>query len=296
MTVRLRVIGNSHVAAIRRGWSTIEAGHPGVSVDFFAAHSTLFDSLELDGDKRFGMHRPSHYKPQHRDFLTGLFGGLTTDLTDADAVLLVGQGIREKDFLRQMLPYSIDGLREVPDSPRLLRPAFEAFADAIFERGMPGPEWRGWTMPRLYLLAPPIPVETAPGNDRRYRLWHRFGAEEGPKEALFDAYYSRVAAILARAGITLIIPPSGVLAANGLTRAEFREGAGRLDGALGAFEDDYHHMNARYGALAFDHALERVEADFGVAAAPAVEAAEQAVPQQDDEMQDAPLRAEAKRA
>ena len=48
---------------------------------------------------------------------------------------------------------------------------------------------------------------------------------------------------------------------NGLTRAEYNDGAKRLDENLADYADDYHHMNPAYGAKVLQHVLQTVQDD-----------------------------------
>jgi hypothetical protein len=43
--VRLCVLGNSHAASLKRGWSTLQAALPGVELTFFAARATAMSDL-----------------------------------------------------------------------------------------------------------------------------------------------------------------------------------------------------------------------------------------------------------
>ena len=48
--VRLCVLGNSHVAALKHGWARLQAAHPGLTLDFFAAPRDGMAGLRLQGD------------------------------------------------------------------------------------------------------------------------------------------------------------------------------------------------------------------------------------------------------
>lgn len=129
MSPRITLVGNSHVAALRRGW---DQGFD-VDLQFFAANSTLYGQLELSSDKQFGMHELEKYHPRHVSFLKDHFGDVTVDLSSSDAVVLVGTGIRAKDFVRNLGRFSIDGLREIDGLPPMSRDAFDSFAPAIYQ-------------------------------------------------------------------------------------------------------------------------------------------------------------------
>ena len=47
--MRICILGDSHTAALKNGWSEISANHPGVSLTFYAARGNTLDGIEADG-------------------------------------------------------------------------------------------------------------------------------------------------------------------------------------------------------------------------------------------------------
>ena len=256
MTRSVLFLGNSHIAALRLAWNENRDIVNDWSVSFFAANSKLFNALEMDANKVFGVHREEAYSDEHLKFLKHVCGGYTVDLARFDHVVLVGRNTNEAHFLLQMEPYSIDGLREDPERAPLSSPAFDAFATEIARKRLPEDAWQGWDHPRLSLLPPPVPVTNCPEDEERYAPWARFAADPLSGPALLEAYRDRVAALFAAHGIELLAPPEAVLDASGLTRAEFGDQASRLHPRAGDFDDsDYHHMSPAYGKLVLEHVL-----------------------------------------
>lgn len=207
------------------------------------------------------------YHPRHVSFLQDHFGGAHVELTNSDAVVLVGTGIRSKDFVRNLSGFSIDGIRNISGLPSLSSDAFHAFAAEIFKKGQLPKEWLNWNSPRLFLLSPPIPSETCPENDKRYGTWARFGAQNERNIEFLQRYHDIVSGIMKQQNVTLITPPRSVQAQNGLTKSMFHTDAKRLNEQLPDYVEDFHHMNEHYGAEVLRHVLETVTADL--AAVPA---------------------------
>lgn len=260
MNPRITLVGNSHVAALRRGWDHIKDGFD-VDLQFFAANSTLYGQLELSKDKQFGMHDLKKYHPRHVSFLKDHFGDVTVDLSSSDAVVLVGTGIRAKDFVRNLSRFSIDGIRDIEGLPPMSREAFDSFAPSIYQKG-PLPEyWMNWSGPRVYILVPPIPSVHCPIEDKRYKVWAQFGQTAQNNIGFLQHYHDIVRAELATQNVHLISQPWDILSENGLTRAQYHDGAKRLDETLEDYADDYHHMNPTYGAKVLRHVLQTVQTD-----------------------------------
>lgn len=261
MRTRVLVVGNSHVAAVRNGWKLIGPEFPGFQVKFFAANSTLYQQLEFDDDLTFGIHRPARYDPQQVEFLRKSFRRLTIDMKAFDVVLVVGQNSNEVDFLRQFEGFSIDGVRERPDLPRLSQTAFAEFCDEIARKRLPPAEWHNWDSPKLYFMPVPIPRADCPIDSERYGIWARYGRDADTGLAFLKRYRERVALVYRSIGIQPIDPPDTVYDPCGLTRTEFGNFANKLAGRRMVYEDDdYHHMNAKYGAVVLRHALNSLPA------------------------------------
>lgn len=256
MKTSILVLGNSHVAALRRAWADISKAFPEWEMQFFAANSKLFNQFEMDKTRVFGVHDESRYTPHQLKFLDQVFGRRTIDLKTPDIVLVVGRNSNEVDFQRQFEPYGIDGLCEAPDKPSLSYAAFSRFCHEIALKRLPDPMWHNWDEPRVAFLPAPIPCADCPEEDPRYDVWARYGADPLRGLAYLKTYRAHVEALYREYGITLLSPPDEVYDDSGLTRVEFGEAPIRLHPRAGEYEpSDFHHMNTDYGKVVLRHVL-----------------------------------------
>lgn len=88
MTFRICLVGNSHVAALKRGWRDIEGEYPGVEIDMFGAFGSHFPEVFVaDGELRAGSAEgtASFVATGGRDHAV---------LKDYDLIVVVGGGAR----------------------------------------------------------------------------------------------------------------------------------------------------------------------------------------------------------
>lgn len=252
---RVLILGNSHVASVRLGWAQVADQFPQCEMQFFAANSTLFNKLQLTSSHVFGAHKPALYSEKNLKFLDQVFGARTIDLKTFDHVMLVGRSSNEVDFLRQFAGFSIDGLCERPERPRLSQASFAAFASEVARKRLPDQDWHNWDAPKVSFLPSPVPQDNCP-DEGRYAEWAQFGADPAVGLDYLKAYRACVAQLYAECGITLLSPPDNVFAPSGLTKAEFGGEPTRLHPRAGVFKgDDYHHMSPEYGAIVLRHVL-----------------------------------------
>lgn len=257
---RIIVIGNSHVAALKTGWEEIAAEYPGVEMEFFAAPGYNFVRFHLWDGLNFGLTPEEAARP---DAAFDAYGRPSVDLSGADVVIRAGLAGRFYDIADLMRGFDIEGLRETGAPQILSRAAFDAFCAAIAEGVAPGPEWRGWDKPRLFLLPAPIRsadcIGSASKQFRRLQFLGRNG--EGAREVVL-AYFAQVERVLAGLGFEFIPHPAETLLPNGLTDTRFARGPSRFaDLAPGA--RDMTHMNGEYGKLRLRAVFDRL----GLAAA-----------------------------
>ncbi len=295
---KVLILGNSHVAAIRRGWTQIAGEFQSWHLEFFAGNSKLFNKMTLDENKVFGAHGTTRLSPRQQTWLTGMlgvrnvnrlerrlpldqdegsagysahqlkfldqvFGRRTVDLRAFEIVILVGRNVNEVDFLRQFEPYSIDGLCEEAGKPSLSYSTFSRFCREIAMKRLPEPMWHGWDKPRVAILPPPIPCSDCPEDDPRYDIWARYGRDPLKGLPFLKTYRAHVEALYREYGLTLLTPPDEVYDDTGLTRPEFGEAPTRLHPRAGTFdESDFHHMGADYGAIVLRHVLRQLQAKY----------------------------------
>lgn len=263
MTIKIQIVGTSHVAALRKGWEAISIRFPQVELGFFAANSTLFHLLELDSNLSFGIHDESKYLPRYAKFLRDGFGRIAVNLKESDAVVLVGKTTYEAEFLKNLGHYSVDGIRNLGSAPILSREAFNAFASAIYEKRRLAPEWRHWDSPKLFLTPPPAPSTKCPASNPRYASWAHFENQSMDNLSLLNAYREIVREKMLLDGVFALSPPSILVSPTGLTPSKYCAGAQKLPVGKGLKaanyeESDFHHMNAEYGSLALEKILNEV--------------------------------------
>lgn len=250
MTVRLCVIGNSHVAALKLGWDQlIVDGDPRI-----AALVPTFFGAPRDGIKHVAL-REGLLLPLRADVrahFQRLSGGLS-EINPAhyDAFLLVGLGASLKRVLRLYRTHRWAGVGTGAGQVLVSR----AFAAAFLAEG--------YSATRLALMAGLLgqvadkPIHAAPephwaaiqptGAERKPDFgWARAAAAgEGP--ALAGMFAEALRAAL-DPKVSMILQPAATLEAGIVTRAAFNKGASRLISGDGE-DSDAAHMNADYGAL-----------------------------------------------
>lgn len=255
--IRVAVVGNSHVGAIKLGWERAAAAWPGIMVEFFAAPGVSYGRLKMVAPMRFGL--PEDSPAALADRLTRINGRTDIDLSAVDAVLLVGQAGGIGAVVELLAEHDVDGLPE--DDPkltprRLSAAAFDACCEALAaSSGRHRAAWRNWSRPQVFVLPRSRPSEVAlrgPGHHPLHKDWRRLSGSPGKLEAGVTRYLDHLERALAATGITLLRQPAASLSAHGLTREDMTRGSLRIDGDAGHGEDDATHANAEYGALFWD--------------------------------------------
>ena len=220
--IRLCILGNSHVAALKTGADPVLARNPDLRLGFFAARSDKTRAMAVEG---------MTYRPQTRalaDQFALTSGGLR-DINPAewDAYLIYGYGSRRRsgDFMHGL---SRD-FREALFTARLRDSLLAQHLDAL----------RGLSDAPLFAALTPLELE-------------------GPRRARLLAHSAEVALAQAQLcdgfGAQLIAQPEASRLRDRFTHPEYGQAAPRLADAAGQRcpvheAGDYRHMNAAYGAL-----------------------------------------------
>jgi hypothetical protein len=249
--VRLVIVGNSHVGALKDAWDAAGASHPRHEISFFAAPEPHFKKLRLNKHLTFGLPQNILQRdPLAVDVLTRVNGRTSIDLTAADKVLLHGLAWPLDDVVQLMADFDIDDLRDVGCSRRMSRSAFDAVCVDLANNAMPEPAWRNWAGPPIVLLARAAPAETCLANDdARYQPWRAIKEKPAGSRAVIDAFLDAYEAALGRSAITLVRQPFETLLPIGMTAASYSRNSLRLYQRVPHPDDDPIHMNADYGAL-----------------------------------------------
>lgn len=271
---RICIVGNSHVAALKRGWREMAAARPDVVVDMFGAYgSHLADVFIANGELRAG-------SPEGTASLVATGGQEFAVLADYDAIVVVGGGPRlfsiaglMKDYCP---PFANPGL--VPPGP-----GDEALRDGLWRfhgKTVPHPvsdafflELLGARMAKstavmlcraiaaaatapLFHLPAPFPSADLLTLKPRNAVSRLASLGLGP--VLADQL--RMALGQALAGVaTVIEPPERLLVDGILTDRIYGSGGARLVDDNGDHgEEEVLHMNGAYGAILMREILLRV--------------------------------------
>ncbi len=233
--IRVCIIGNSHVAALKHGAESLCKRHPDLQLGFFAARSNKTGGLAVAD----GVYRPTNDALADQLALTS-GGQREIDPTDWDAFLIYGFGGRPQpgDFAkglsrnfrrdlfaqrlsRSLLPQHLKALRELTDAP-----VFAALAPLLAQ----------------------IP------DARRNRLLHHREEVALVQSRFCDPYSAR-----------LISQPDATTYKDLYTLPKFNTRSVPLENAhadAGSRHDDRdrQHMNSRYGVVWWEHFLPILQA------------------------------------
>jgi hypothetical protein len=252
--MKLIVVGNSHVGAIRQGWDLIEDLHPQVSVEFFAMHKAGNAYCRLS-DRVYGLDTSRADSVLQKQCLK-INGALEVNLAGADAVLIAGWEIPFPAF-QKLIQHSIDG-----PSARMS----SAFIDAILTDTLAGhiPEmaWQNWQSPKVFLALKPRVSESVQQGDnlKKYPFWGEWLIRLDAYAPFYRNVEAAFGTMLKEVGIEFIPQPTATLTEAGLTKEKFRVGSTGVDGAIRRPVDDVAHANGEYGSLILQHALNRMGA------------------------------------
>lgn len=214
---RLAILGNSHVGALKQGWTKVAAMYPDCTITFFAAPGITMSDIEAE---------PGRLVPgtvrlaRMLDFVTG---GLThLDIADYDAFIVHGCGFRlarpPADHLSQAVRTAI--VEDVFTSSRA-----HALASKLERAGA------------SRVAISPVPMYVA----------------SGPDDPLLSVDYGAAAALYARMlegqGRRLIPAPPALLDRGMSTPEEFSRGSRRLGRDDAHPAQDRSHMNADWGEI-----------------------------------------------
>lgn len=278
MSVKIAIIGTSHISSIVMAWRQISTDFPALEPTFFAAPGKNFRRLQINTNKRFGIIDRSLFAPTEIKLLENTFGSAAIDLDEFDAVIHVGHNTLETELASLIAEFSIDGLRENPEQPLLSKDAYQYFTEALAEEAVLPENWRNWASPRLYVLpAPRVAESCSVSRSSDYAVWRALlsDAESKPVAGLFQAYADLVRDRFAAHGIQTFAVPEGILAPSGLSHAKFTKDALRLLDGHSYPSGDHKHMNADYGLIVLRNVCETVQQDFDILDEPVPQVAEE---------------------
>lgn len=250
---RVLLIGNSHAAAFKTGWTQIFDEYPDTEMDFFVFQGAMFWNFQFDPvSKDFGVLASGDIKKRFLDMIVKLNGTISVNMSDYDQILVVGHQNGFRETLKLVYDFSLDGLRENESGPYLSEHALQAFIDDLACKNIP--KWQFEALcpkPVVYFPAPRLADSLEDDTSALAKHQHGKALVKDPRglpEAL-EMLDSAYANILSKKGFFYQTQPPESLGVSGLTRGDLCVGAsGHRDGE--AFkEGDRSHMNAEYGAI-----------------------------------------------
>lgn len=252
MTVRLCLIGNSHLAALALGWREIAPRYPDIAITFFGARASCMDGLRVS---ERGL-RPD--TPALAAMLRQLSGGPDEIVADDyDIFWFAGH------------EFGLDPILDIysgcwaeahtPDADRMpvSDQLFAELCVAALRRTMSMELYRRLRQvsdaPVAMLRQPAPSFRAFKTKDARYAPY-RLAGRKGDRASLGRQADSAFARIAREEGFKILRQPGETCITALHTLATFARGSVRLDdGLTGAHgPNDAMHMNAEFGALMLD--------------------------------------------
>lgn len=232
--MRICVIGNSHVGAVKMAWDEIETDHPETSLTFFAGRSNSTKGLKPKG----GMLVPN------TDVLT-------------DQIAYTSGGHREIDPEKYDV-FLLYGMLSHPNIPKRYKRVSQAFLQDFLVEKASSSLMVAQARKMRKITNKPVFASMAPV--------HRLGNDKPPK--LMPLHRDVVALLqentFKKFNCTLVAQPDETLADRRTTLSEFSIGSTRLKtvaetGDQRHAEEDQAHMNAAYGKIWLESFLNRMK-------------------------------------
>lgn len=260
MTVRLCLIGNSHLAALALGWRQIAPRYPDIAITFFGAKASFLDGLRVF-DR--GLRAEDDDLRKKIEWLSGGISEIVVD--DYDAFWFVGNEFGVHTVLAPYLAYWAEA--HTPDPKRT--PVSDALFLELGEAALRGTlamdlfrRLRQTTDAPVSFVCQPEPsaaaLESREGRTQAFRLAER----QGDRVALAEQAARVFASIEARERVTVLRQPDETRAGPLLTQAHWGRGSVRLQRGLSTEHGDHDlmHMNGDYGAIMLAACLDTLTA------------------------------------
>ena len=261
MAMKICMIGNSHIGALKLGWKQIRHSHrhevsflgvPGVQVRNLAVEQGTVVPTS-DGARRY---------------FEKTLGAESIELDRYDAVVLVGCGLNLVGALgvtSRWRPYTL-----VDETARDSQTQFDLVSDRLFAEVLSSKVRRSFAnkfatkvarqgATRVLYVTTPLPsseIRLKPQEDPVLGL---VAGAHGP--AVASLYRNAVEKVMGREKV--VFPPADVLVDGAMTDMRYSRGSLRLDGKREHPDDDLNHMNADYGAVVLDVVFSRLAAAAG---------------------------------
>lgn len=266
--LKLCVLGNSHLAAVRSAWVDNPENWPGIAPQFVGAHKGLLLETKVIN----GWLRPS--TPAAKDAFARLGGGSGVLLRDFDAFVVTGclvalsLSISVYRRLHWVGLASVGRSQDLASDPKLLvsqRAALETMRAKFSERLGPRlvAHLRRHTTAPIFLTSQPrvsaALLESFDPTTQAHRVAHLAGDGRGVSDLSEHAAQRAVKA----AGGRYIPQPDNTIVDHIMTNPDYMTGAVRLTakGNQPQPAKDLRHANARYGARVLDQICEALSGE-----------------------------------
>ena len=263
--MRICFVGNSHLATAKFGWDAVAAEYPGVEASFFGAIASIFTSTAIEDGKLVAK---SEEAKQY--FIRTSGGRDTVVFAEYDLVVLFALGfglwclLDYYDRFRWGDQNNSEGDYELVSTGyfhEIVRTRLSRSTAIQYRREIRRDS--GSHAPKVWIYPEPMPsrsvLAAAPAQKsalstqrlsalRQAAKWH-------DEKSLGDAF-SAGSAALSRSEDVIFEQPAHTLDTPIFTQQEYSRGSISL-GNLPDREDDFVHMNARFGELMIRQILER---------------------------------------
>jgi hypothetical protein len=260
VTIRIGLIGNSHLSALALAWRTLAARHPDVELTFLGARAYRCEGLRVT---------PTGLRPDNEQLRRSLIwlsnGRDEIAAADYDAFWFAGHDFGFYPVLDTYADCWAEAHKPDPARTPVSDALFAELCDAALRRTLSMELYRRLRQVSdapVSMLCQPAPLGAARrSHDPRFR---GFGVVQRQDEA--ELVRNQAEAALARIeraeGITIFRQPPETLTLPLHSHRSFSLGSVRLDKGLSNEHPrgDIMHMNADYGALALAPALATVSA------------------------------------
>ncbi|MGJ8544514.1 MAG: hypothetical protein ACSHWZ_03645 [Sulfitobacter sp.] len=274
--MKILVLGDSHAAAVKHGWTEIADDHPDIALDFFALPLRNLSVLRANGSQ---LRLAKGARARHGDRFRETFPSGAIELKNYDAVLLTGfidnANTLMKGNYRTYLPWQITyrktgWLRRGAPEPVLpkgktigTKALFEAAWDDVFAKSLAA------TLPqmvcdagakRCFLAINPLLSADVLKRGNPMTAPYRHMLRLGDADFFLTMARTRLLNRLPDA-VTLIDQPAQTIHQTCLTKTDYMQGAApfHADGSLS--KADVLHGNARYGAALLEDLFRRAALD-----------------------------------
>jgi hypothetical protein len=262
--MKICMIGNSHVAAMRLAWDQVAPDHPDTEVSIYGGHARNLVSVKANAAAALQFDGPPLWS-----FRVGTepSRARSIPLAGVDAVVITGCDFGPPCVFRTYKRYHFAGLK----GRRKQALTREYFKRAVSEEatasaaGVLASCVQAAVAAPVFLVPTPLPAEAGFSDMDKPRMEpYRAARDSGDGEALM-ALFGELCAELQAKNITVIRQPEVTKASELATLQSYSDNSARLradDDALHP-ENDYFHMNASYGQLVWADIFDAIAARRG---------------------------------